>query len=223
MTKPTAAQVWRRLVDEAGEDQIAAVLSLTQEQVDAELAGAGFDLGTERAKADQFLEDLVSGALDESLGFHSEAPESERAPTSAVVAIAQPQHRPEPPHRRRPRTTLVLLLAATAAAAAGATYVAMHQEPTPAPPSPLPSAPLPEPAPSPTASVVPDLVAAADWRSKAIAACDSKDFETCLADLDIARALDPDGDDTPLVRRTRDRAIKGVLDKAPTSPKPPKP
>jgi hypothetical protein len=94
----------------------------------------------------------------------------------------------------------------------------MHQEPAPAPPLPLP--PAHAPAPSPTASVVPDLVAAADWRSNAVAACDAKDFETCLADLDIARALDPDGDDTPLVRRTRDRAIKGVLD---TPLKPPKP
>ncbi|HEX8793487.1 MAG TPA: hypothetical protein VF765_21240 [Polyangiaceae bacterium] len=210
MTRPTAAQVWRRLVEEAGEDQIAAVLSMSQEQVDAELAGAGLDLQTERQKADRFLEDLLSGALDES-------PSS--VPTSAVVAIAQPQHRPEPWHRRRPRTALVLLVAATAGIAAGATYVAMHQEPAPAPSSPPP--PEPAPAPSPTASVIPDLVAAADWRSKAVAACDAKDFETCLADLDIARALDPDGDDTPLVARTRDRAIKGVLEKRP--PKPPKP
>lgn len=218
MTKPTAAQVWRRLVDEAGEDQIAAVLSMSQEQVDAELAGAGFEIQNERAKADQFLEDLVSGALDESLGFRSETPDPERARTSAVVAIARPQHKPEPWHRRRPRTALVLLIAATAAAAAGATYVAMHQERAPEPP--LPSLPPPAPAPSPTASAAPDLVAAADWRSKAVAACDAKDFKTCLADLDIARALDPDGDDTPLVRRTRERAIKGVLDKPPTPLKP---
>jgi len=210
MTRPTATQVWRRLVDEAGEDEIAAVLSLSQEQVDAELAGAGFDLQTERERADTFLEDLLSGALDES---------PSAVPTSAVVAIARPQHRPEPWHRRRPRTALVLLVAATAAAAGGATFVAMRQEPAPAPSSPPPPAPVP--VPSPTASVVPDLVAAADWRSKAVAACEAKDFETCLADLDIARALDPDGDDAPLVGRTRDRAIKGVLDKRPL--KPPKP
>lgn len=129
MTRPTAAQVWRRLVDEAGEDEIEAVLSLSQEQVDAELAGAGFDLGAERAKADAFLEDLVSGQ-----------------------------------------------------------------------------------APSPTVSATPDLVAAADWRRKAVAACDAKDFGTCVADLDIARRLDPAGEDTPLVRRTRDCATKGMLD-----------
>lgn len=219
MTRPTATQVWRRLVEEAGEDQIAAVLGMSQEQVDAELAGAGFDLGAERAKADGFLEDFLSGALDESLGFPTEGRAAERAPTSAVVAIARPQHRPEPGHRRRPRTALVLLIAATAAAAAGATYVAMHHEPAPAPSSAPPHEPAP--APSPTASAVPDLVAAATWRDKAVAACDAKDFETCLADLDIARALDPDGDDSPLVRRTRDRAIKGVLHKTPL--KPPKP
>ncbi len=92
MTRPTATQVWRRLVEEAGEDQIAAVLSMSQDQVDAELAGAGFDLGAERATADGFLEDLLSGALDESLGFPTEGRAAEQAPTSAVVAIARPQH-----------------------------------------------------------------------------------------------------------------------------------
>lgn len=211
MTKPAAAQVWRRIVDEAGEAEIAAILSLSQEQVDAELAGAGFDVKAERARADQFLADLLSGALDEG-------PSS--APTSAVVAIAQPQHRPEPSRRRRPRTSLVLLLAATATVAAGATYVAMRREP-PAPAPSSPPTPEPVPTPAPTVSVVPDLIAAADWRSKAVAACDARDFQTCLADLDIARALDPDGDDTPLVKRTRDRAIKGVLDRPSLKPRTP--
>jgi len=63
-TKPTARQVWQQLLDEAGEEQIQAVLSLTPEQVDAELAGFGVDVSKERAKADQFLEDLASGALE---------------------------------------------------------------------------------------------------------------------------------------------------------------
>src|SRR3974390_1426267 len=158
MTRPTAAQVWRQLVDEAGEDEITAGPGGSQEQVDAELAGAGLDLEAERAKADRFLEDLVRGVLDDGPG-----PE----PTSAVVAIAQPQQAPPRRwRRRRPRTALVLLLAATAAAAAGATYVAMHQEPGPAPPQPPAPVPGPAPAPStaPTDSIVPDLVAAADWR-----------------------------------------------------------
>lgn len=88
MTKPTATQVWRRLVEEAGEDQIDAVLSMSQKQVDAELAIAGVDLGAERAKGETFLEDLVSGALDESLGLPPDG-----APASGVVAIKRPKPR----------------------------------------------------------------------------------------------------------------------------------
>ncbi|HEX8795118.1 MAG TPA: hypothetical protein VF765_29425 [Polyangiaceae bacterium] len=219
MTKPTAREVWRQLVDEAGEDEIAAILSLTQDQVDAELAGVpGFDAKKEQAAADRFLEDLASGALEESMGLGSL-----EQPASAVVAIAQPQPRAVPERRRRPRTTMVLLFAAiAAAAAAGAAYVTLRdREPAPAPPSPQPS---PEPSPSPSfAPPQRDLAAAADWRNKAIGACDAQKWEECLADLDIARSIDPDGDDTALVKSTRDRAIKGVLAKPPKPDKPPVP
>jgi hypothetical protein len=226
MTKPTASQVWRRIVDEAGDDEIAAILSLSQEEVDAELAGAGFDVQTERAKADQFLEDLVSGALEEMMGLGTAAPAPRAQPTSGIVAIAQPQQAPVLARpRRRPRTSMVLLFAAIAAAAAGgATYVTLHH----GAPSPSPPAPEPHPEPSPSPSFVPpqpDLVAAADWRNKAIGACDARKWEECLADLDIARAIDPDGDDTPAVKATRDRAIQGIVGKPPkpTPDKPPVP
>ena len=197
MNKPTAAQVWRQIVDEAGEDEIDAVLSLSQDQVDAELAGAGFDVKAEKAKAERFLEDLVSGALDESLGFDAPPAAAAPAPASATVTVARSPELPAPWHRRRPRTALALLTAATAAAAASGTYVVTRQEPVAHPPPALES----------------DRVAASEWRGKAFAACDAKDFEACLADLAIARALDPAGDEPPLVQRTRDRAIKGVLDR----------
>jgi len=217
MTKPTARQVWRQLVDEAGDDELAAILSLTQEQVDAELAGIpGFDAKTEQAAADKFLEDLASGALEGSTAV------PQKPPTSAVVAIAQPQAASVlTQRRRRPRTAMVLLFAAIAAAAAGAAYVTLRPgEPSPRPPSPQPS---PEPSPAPSFDPQPDLVAAADWRKKAIGACDTQKWEECLADLDIARAIDPDGDETPLVKATRDRAIKGILAKPPKPDKPPVP
>jgi hypothetical protein len=215
-TRPTAREVWRRLVDEAGEDQIAAVLSLTQEQVDAELSAVpGFDPKAEQLVADLFLEDLASGALEARMGL---TPEEQ--PTSAVVAIAQPPARALADRQRRPRTAMVLLFAAVAAAAGGGAYVTLRShEPSPAPPLP-PPAPEPSPAPSPSFAPQPDLVGAADWRSKAVAACDAKQWKDCLADLDIARAIDPDGDDTPQVRATRQRAIAGVLGKPPTSDKP---
>ncbi|HTQ46888.1 MAG TPA: hypothetical protein VMI75_29240 [Polyangiaceae bacterium] len=235
MTKPTARQVWRQLVDEAGDDELAAILSLTQEQVDAELAGIpGFDAKTEQAAAEHVdpalrasaetrarrwlsvLEDLASGALEGSTAV------PQKPPTSAVVAIAQPQAASVlTQRRRRPRTAMVLLFAAIAAAAAGAAYVTLRPgEPSPRPPSPQPS---PEPSPAPSFDPQPDLVAAADWRKKAIGACDTQKWEECLADLDIARAIDPDGDETPLVKATRDRAIKGILAKPPKPDKPPVP
>ena len=50
-------------------------------------------------------------------------------------------------------------------------------------------------------------------------ACDAKQWPECLADLDEARAIDPDGDDAPLVKQTRQRAIDGI----PKDDKPPKP
>jgi len=102
MTRPTATQVWRRLVDEAGEDEIAAVLSMSQEQVDAELAGAGLDLHAERARADRFLEDFVSGALDESLGFRSETPDAELAPTRSGAPATAPSRASSTSPRRSP-------------------------------------------------------------------------------------------------------------------------
>jgi len=66
--KPTATHVWRQLVEEAGEEQIAAVLGMTDEQVEAELVAEGFDLEQERANAERFLEDLASGALEARMG-----------------------------------------------------------------------------------------------------------------------------------------------------------
>jgi hypothetical protein len=224
MTKPTAREVWRRLVDEAGEAEMEPILSLTQEQVDAELAGlGGFDAKKEQAAADKFLEDLASGAFEASMGLGvAPAAAPEEPPASAVVAIARPQRAPAFTQPRwRPRTALVLLFAAIAGAAGTAAYVTLrHREPSPAPPSPQPP---PEPSPAPSFEPKPDLVAAGDWRNKAIGACDAQRWEECLADLDIARAIDPDGDDAPLVKATRDRAIRGILGKPPKPDKPPVP
>ena len=62
-------------------------------------------------------------------------------------------------------------------------------------------------------SVVPDPVAAAGLRRQAAAACDAEQWSECLAMLDQARASDPDGDETPAVRATRDRAVRGVHEK----------
>jgi len=122
---------------------------------------------------------------------------------SSVCAVTTP--------RRSPRTALVLLAAATTAAGAGAmAYSALHHPPAPPESPPQPAPPTPS---APDKPVVPDLVAAGQWRDLAIAACDTARWEECLADLDRARALDPAGDDAPLVKTTRDKAIKGFTGK----------
>ncbi len=193
MTKPTARQVWQQLLDEAGEDEIASVLALSPEQVEAELAGHGVDAAAERDKADRFLDDLTASAA------------------SPLQALLKPPPRAVTTPRRSPRTALVLLAAATTAAAAGAmAYSALHHPPAPPESPPQPAPPTPS---APDKPVVPDLVAAGQWRDLAIAACDTARWEECLADLDRARALDPAGDDAPLVKTTRDKAIKGFTGK----------
>ncbi len=191
MTKPTPQQVWQGLLDEAFEAEFASLEAMTDAQIEAELAGAGFDVAEERAKAERFLDDLTA------------------AQPAPVQAVAPGPPVELAPRRRRPRTTLFLLAAATTAAAAGGlAYSALHH---PTPPSPSPE---PSPAPSPSAPAPPppspELVAAAELRQKAIAACDAEQWTTCLADLDQARALDPAGDDAPDVKAMREQARRGT-------------
>jgi hypothetical protein len=194
VTKPTPHQVWQQLLDEAGEDAIEAVLALTPEQVEAELAGAGLDVAEERGKAERFLEDLAAGG---------------QTAAQAVEAVEPRLPLPLAARRRRPRTALVLLAAATAAAAAGGlAYSALHRSPAPPAPSPQPS-----PSPVPVPPAVPDLVAASDLRQKAAAACEAQRWDDCLADLDRARALDPAGDDAPPVKSLRDQALTGIRER----------
>ena len=192
--------VWKQLVDEAGEEMIEQAASVSVEQAEKELRAFGFDVAAERAKARAFLEDLEHGTERQHL------------------APAQPAMAPPAPRRKRPVTLWLAAAAVVAAGGAVALHVTLREHPTPAPPA--PSTREAASAPPVDTFAPPDLVAAADWRSKAVAACDARQWEQCLADLDIARAIDPDGDDTPLVKSTRQRAIDGVLRKPPKPPIP---
>jgi hypothetical protein len=58
-----------------------------------------------------------------------------------------------------------------------------------------------------------DLAEAAQRRRDAVTACNEGRWNDCLADLDVARALDIDGDDTPDVQSLRQRAIDGMTAK----------
>jgi hypothetical protein len=58
-----------------------------------------------------------------------------------------------------------------------------------------------------------DLAEAAQRRQDAVTACNERRWTDCLADLDVARALDIDGDDVPDVQSLRKRAIDGMIAK----------
>ncbi len=93
----------------------------------------------------------------------------------------------------------------------GLIYAMTHTPPAPAPPPP-PSPSHPEPPPVDSVVVDP-LVAAATFRQNAFAECDAKQWDTCLAYLDSARALDAAGDETPRVKKARETAIRGIVGK----------
>ena len=194
MSERKHADLWRELVDEAGEDEIDRAANVSVAEAEDELRAAGFDVAAERAKAGAFLD---------GLGTAGSTSTSEQArPAEAPPRLA------EATRRKRPRpATLWLAAAATFAVAGGAVYATLH------PSHEVVSKGHP-PAPSTPAPVVPsvdDLVVAADLRGKAAAACDAKQWSVCLAELDEARAVDPGGDDASSVKSLRDQAIAGIL------------
>ncbi len=111
--------------------------------------------------------------------------------------------------RSRP---VLLLIAATLGAVVGGGLVYAMTHPSPPAPPPAPSSPLPEPPPVDSVVVDP-LVAAATFRQNAFAECGARQWDTCLAYLDSARALDPAGDEAPRVKKARASAIKGIVGK----------
>src|SRR5690348_16844620 len=60
------ADLWNKLVDEAGEDEIDRAANVSVEQAEAELKAAGFDVAAERAKANAFLDALENGTFDDA-------------------------------------------------------------------------------------------------------------------------------------------------------------
>jgi hypothetical protein len=192
MSKRKPQDLWKQLVDEAGEDEIERAANVSVEQAEAELRAAGFDVAAERAKAEAFLDVLDGGP----------AAAMESAARDAAVA------RDRARERKRPRPVVLwIATAATVAVAGGAIYAALGHPAPPSPPLPPPTPSTPAPAPT----TLPDLVAAANLRQQAAGDCDAKQWSTCLAHLDQARAADPDGDGAPAVKTLRDRAIKGIL------------
>ncbi len=197
MSQRKQADLWKKLVAEAGEAEIDRAASVSVAQAEAELAAAGFDVAAERAKANAFLDALEKG---EPL---STAPAPVPAPTPAPVPTP---HSASPPRRPRPAFAWLAAAASFGAVAGGALHAALE---SPA----FVTAPRPQGGPTTAA----DLVVAADARRKAAAACDANRWSVCLAELDHARAVDPGGDDEPSVQRLREKAVASILEK----PEPP--
>jgi hypothetical protein len=208
MTSRKHADLWKKLADEAGEDEIDRAASVSVEQAEAELKAAGFDVAAERAKADAFLDALENGTLDTSPAPRST---SERAPASRVepprAAAESRSAVTEPPRARlhsspsrpvRRPSFAWLAAAASVGAVAGGSLMAALERPD--------VATAPPHKPSQT-----DVASAAELRRQAAVACDTKEWSACLADLEKARAVDPDGDGAPEVKSLREQAIAGIL------------
>jgi hypothetical protein len=190
MSERKHADLWKKLVDEAGEDEIDRAASVSVEQAEADLKAAGFDVAAERAKANAFLDALEGGAPRSAPGV---------APQVTPPAARQADEKRRA--RRRPSVAWLAAAATLGAVAGGALVAALQQRAL--------VDTHPPPAPSNSVPVVPsaaDLVAAADLRRQAAAACDAHRWDACLKKLDEARAIDPAGDDTPTVKSLRERA-----------------
>jgi len=60
MPKRSPQEIWRKLVEEAGEHEIERAARVSVAQAEKELAEAGFDIAAERARAEALLSDLES-------------------------------------------------------------------------------------------------------------------------------------------------------------------
>jgi hypothetical protein len=185
----TAQELWKRLVDEAGEDEIERAASVSVAQAERELAEAGFDVAAERARAEAFLDEL----------------EGRPAPSPAKPANPGKTE-------RRGRVPPLVWVGAAAAAAAGAavTHSALRDEGKSAqPPPPSPSTP------ESTRNTSRHAIAAArDLRGRAAVECNAGRARECLSLLDQARAIDPAGDAAPEIRRLREQA-SGLVEPEP--------
>ena len=204
-TKRSPEKVWRTAVNEAAEDELEFQRAANESVAEAEkeLADMGVDVAAERERAQAWRREL----------------EERVAARKRKELVDRERVRSIRPERRAP-PAVVWLVAATVGAAVGGgiVYATMHR--TPAPEAPAPQPP-PSRTPTPPAPQKTDLVAAADIRRDAVAECDARRWDECLADLDRARALDPAGDETRPMQEARKQAIAGILANKP--PKPPVP
>jgi hypothetical protein len=143
MAARNQADLWRDLVDEAGDDASVRAGQVTTEQAERELAAEGFDVAKERARADAHLRALE--AAETQVGGDAPRPSEEQAWVARIP--------PTPVRARATSARWVWLVAATLAVATvgGLLYSLAHRPkpvdlPHEAPTVKAP--PMPGPAPS---------------------------------------------------------------------------
>ncbi|HEY1697254.1 MAG TPA: hypothetical protein VGG39_34070 [Polyangiaceae bacterium] len=210
-TPPTLEQLWEELVEEAGEEEIAAADAMSTTEVEAYLAASGFDVEAERAKAAAFLDDLA-GRTKAKDATAPQAKDSIAAkatgdtPARDASTPAKPASAKARSGGRRVSPAVLLTAAAVAAAGGAAMYAAIHEkggghdQAVPEPSSPVP------------AVRERDLVAARDLRAKAQAAMGEGQPDVCVKLLDQAKAKDPAGDQAPDVVTLRQRADDAMVE-----------
>ena len=180
MPKRSPEEVWRQLVDEAGEDEIERATSVSVAQAEKELAEAGFDVAAERAKAEAIIDELeATRRVSErvAIGRTKQAPVSSAKTNKGRQLEAPKQLGSQPPAAVIPvRARWVFAFAALLAAAAvailtGPALVGHGQD------------------------VVADRERATALRAQASRECPARQWEPCLEHLDKAKALDPGGED----------------------------
>jgi hypothetical protein len=99
----TPEDLWNKLVEEAGDDEIAAAASVTASQAEPDLRAAGFDVKAERDRASAVIADLMGET----------APASDRAEPTAWVTGPASGERRSPSNRRAVLIAVALAALAT--------------------------------------------------------------------------------------------------------------
>jgi hypothetical protein len=201
MPKRTPEEIMKSL-DASIDDDIDDVLSMSEDERRKELEAAGYDLRELHAKADAWR------------GGAPAAPAEPPAKDPAIADAAAALERKARVLTLRPRRRAYWLLAAAAVTATvgipAGIFIAHWLSPPP-PPSPI----QPLPAPSTTA---PPPLEVADARAKGLEECDAGRWRACLDWLDLARTMDPAGDQTQPVQDARNRARAALEDASPPGP-----
>ncbi|MDP9002075.1 MAG: hypothetical protein M3O46_18435 [Myxococcota bacterium] len=193
MAKRNPEEIWRQLVDEAGDDEIDRAASVSVAQAEKDLAQAGFDVAAEREKANVILRELEAGSRI-SGKFAVAAPQGPPPALPAPVSAVELPIEASPPVRKRRG---LLLAAATIAAVAIAVVVIFLVK-------------RPDVEANPPVSIANDQKRAMDLRRDAVHACNEQQWVQCQQGLDAAKTLDPAGDESAGVQNLR-HTIDGAI------------